>query len=206
MEEKPKLETFKSFEEFSKWYWYRDELIQICKELEICSTGTKNELLNIIQEYFKGNIIKKKTSKQSVHYSGPITLETKILECGFTFSQKFREFFSDVTGKEHFKFNTDMVATVKKVKETKDINFTLKDLLDVYYGKLNYAKYDHSACQWNKFLKDFSKDPLSNSYKDKLKVASILWTKVRDSLDEKIYTSNLIEKYDSLIQEYKINE
>ncbi|MDE5855692.1 MAG: SAP domain-containing protein, partial [Anaeroplasmataceae bacterium] len=185
---------------------YRDELIQICKELNICSTGTKNELLNTIEEYFNGNIIKKKTSKQRVHYSGPITLETKILECGFTFSQQFREFFSNVTGKEHFKFNTDMVATVKKVKETNDINFTLKDLLDVYYGKLNYAKYDHSACQWNKFLKDFSSDALSNQYKDKLKVASILWAKVRDSLETKAYTSELIEKYQSLIKEYKIYE
>lgn len=206
MEEKPKFEIFKSFEEFSKWYWYRDELIQICKELGTCFTGTKNELLNTIEEYFKGNIIKKKTSNQRVHYNGPITLETKILECGFTFSQQFRKFFSDVTGKEHFKFNTDMIATVKKVKETKDINFTLKDLLDVYNGKLVYAKYDHSACQWNKFLKDFSKDPLSICYKDKLKVASILWAKVRDSLDEKIYTRNLIEKYNSLIKEYKVNE
>ena len=206
MEEKPKFETFESFEEFSKWYWYRDELIQICKELNICSTGTKIELLTTIEEYFNGNIIKKKTSKQRVHYSGPITLETKILECGFTFSQQFREFFSNVTGKEHFKFNTDMVATVKKVKETKDINFTLKDLLDVYYGKLNYAKYDHSACQWNKFLKDFSSDALSNQYKDKLKVASILWAKVRDSLETKVYTSELIEKYQSLIKEYKIYE
>lgn len=206
MEEKPKFETFKTFEEFSKWYWYRDELIQICKELKICSTGTKNELLNTIKEYFKGNIIKKKTSKQRVHYSGPITLETKILECGFTFSQKFREFFSDVTGKEHFKFNTDMIATVKKVKETNDINFTLKDLLDVYNGKLVYAKYDHSACQWNKFLKDFSSDVLSNQYKDKLKVASILWAKVRDSLEDKVYTSDFIDKYYSLIKEYKINE
>ncbi|MDE6656860.1 MAG: SAP domain-containing protein [Anaeroplasmataceae bacterium] len=206
MEEKPKFEVFETFEEFSKWYWYRDELIQICKELDICSAGTKNELLHTIKEYFNGNRIRKKASNHKVHYSGPITLETKILECGFTFSQQFREFFSNVTGKAHFKFNTDMIATVKKVKEMKDITFTLKDLLDVYTGKLVYAKYDHSACQWNKFLKDFSKDPLSNPYKDKLKVASILWAKVRDSKEDKVYTSNLIDKYHSFIKEYKIYE
>ena len=206
MQAKPKFEAFETFEEFSKWYWYRDELIQICKELNVCATGTKNELLDIIKEYFKGNIITKKPSKHKVLYKGPITLETKILECGFTFSHQFREFFSNITGKEHFKFNTDMVATVKKVKETNDINFTLKDLLEVYNGKLVYAKQDHSACQWNQFLKDFSKDSLSNQYKDKLKVASILWAKVRDSLEDKVYTSDLIEKYDSLIKEYQIYE
>ena len=36
---------------------------------------------------------------------------------------------------KNFKFNTDMVATAKKVRETNDTSFTLGDLLDIFYGR-----------------------------------------------------------------------
>ena len=39
----------------------------------------------------------------------------------------------------------------------------------------DYAKYDHSACQWNQFLKDFCTDECSHQYANKLTVAAILW-------------------------------
>ena len=52
-------------------------------------------------------------------------------------------------------------------------------MLKVYYGNSDYAKYDHSVCQWNQFLKDFCADENSRNYSNKLKVASILWKEVR---------------------------
>ncbi len=60
-----------------------------------------------------------------------------------------------------FKFNVDMVASAKAVKENGDESFTLGDLLDIYYEKRNYVKYDKSALQWNKFVKDFCADDRS---------------------------------------------
>ena len=43
MENKPAFEEIKTFDEFSKYYWYRDELLAICRRLGICASGYKAE-------------------------------------------------------------------------------------------------------------------------------------------------------------------
>ena len=202
MEERPPFSEIKSFLEFSKYYWYREELQQICRQLGIDSTGMKLELNHNIEEYFKGNLIKKKPENaakspraHAKKSDAPLSLDTGLIECGFCFSQRFRDFFSAQTGISNFKFNTDMVATAKKVRETGDTSFTLGDMLDVFYGRKTYAKYDNSCLQWNKFVKDFCTDPASAHFSDKLKAASIIWKEVRESTREKIYTSDLLTEF-----------
>ena len=140
--DRPEFDQIKSYEEFSRYYWYREELIKICKSLGLRSDLSKIELNRVIEAYFNGEkILPVKRKKPPVTGRNTIlTKETGLIECGFTFGNRFREFFSDQTGVEHFKFNVDMVATVKAVKERDDRSFTLGDLLDIYYGKkyLNY--------------------------------------------------------------------
>ncbi len=198
---RPNFNEIKNYEEFKKYYWYREELKQICKSLNIEYNGTKLELNNYIKEYFNGNIIKKKEIKKEKNKVIELTLDTKLIECGFSFNQRFRDFFSEQTKVKNFKFNTDMVATAKKVKQDKDSSFTLQDMLDVYYGKLIYAVNDNSACEWNKFLKDFCNDPETKTIKNKLNVASKLWNIVRESDKEKIYTTKILkENYEKIIK------
>ena len=172
MNKRPEFSEIKSFEEFNKYYWYREELVKICKLLNIASSGTKGELNYNIKEYFNGNIIKSKPRQKKFKKAENFTLDTPILECGFSFNEKFREFFRGITGKENFKFNADMVQSVREVKRNNDINFTLKDLLDIYYGEKTYAKYDNSSCQWNKFYKDFCADKSNDIFKNKIGRAS----------------------------------
>ena len=38
---RPDFKDIKSFEEFNKYYWYREELSQICKSLTLEYRGTK---------------------------------------------------------------------------------------------------------------------------------------------------------------------
>jgi len=204
MSKRPSFNNLNSYQEFSKYYWYREELKQICKSIGIDYSGTKLELNHNIKEYFKGNIIKKKKSiTKSKVITNELTLDTKLLECGFCFNQKFRNFFIEQTGITNFKFNANMVATSKKVKQDNDTLFTLKDMLDIYYDKKQYAKYDNSSCEWNKFLKDFCADKNTYIYSNKLKVASILWNEVRNGTKEKIYTKDLINEYFDKIKEYQ---
>lgn len=194
---RPDFEIIKSFEEFSQFYWYRDELILICKKLGLEHNGTKANLIMIIKEYFYGNKIlrKKNSKKRKVNVDlDSITLETKLVDCGFSCSQKFREFFSKQVG-GNFKFNTDVIATAKKVFEINDKDFSLGDLLDVYYGKKVYAKYDKSSCQWNKFYKDFCADSKNNDIPNKMEVASKIWKLVRESTLPKVYSSKLLKIY-----------
>nr|AYC07663.1 hypothetical protein Er0106_014 [Erysipelothrix rhusiopathiae] len=95
-----------------------------------------------------------------------------------------------------------MATAWRKVKRDNDIKFTIQDLIKIYYGESDYANYDNSACQWNQFLKDFCTDERSNSYSNKLKVASILWKEVRESKNEKVYSKQLLNKYRYKIEEY----
>ena len=202
MEERPQFSEIKSYEEFSKYYWYREELQQICKNLGIDYSGGKTELNHNIEEYFKGNkVVKQRTATKNKVTVSELTLETTLLECGFCFSQRFRGFFAEQTGVSHFKFNADMVATAKKVKQDKDYSFTLGDMLSVYYGEKGYAKYDKSACQWNKFLKDFCADESNALFTNKLKVASVLWVEVRNSTRPKVYSRELVQEYFDKIKE-----
>ena len=194
--------NIKSFEEFNRYYWYREELSQICKSLGLEYRGTKLELNHIIEQYFKGNIIEKSVRKVNKKQAKAITLNTPLLECGFSFNQKFREYFSVVTGIDPFKFNANMATAWRKVKAENDLNFTIQDMLKVYYGESDYAKYDHSVCQWNQFLKDFCSDEFSDFYSNKLKVAAILWKEVRDSANEKTYSRQLLDEYRYKIEEY----
>ena len=194
--------NIKSFEEFNRYYWYRKELSQICKSLGLEYRGTKQELNHIIEQYFKGNRIEKSVRKVNKKQAEAITLNTSLLECGFSFNQKFREYFSVVTGVDPFKFNANMATAWRKVKVENDLNFTIQDMLKVYYGESDYAKYDHSICQWNQFLKDFSSDEFSDFYFNKLKVAAILWKEVRDSTNEKNYSRQLLDEYRYKIEEY----
>ena len=194
--------NIKSFEEFNRYYWYREELLQICKSLGLEYRGTKQELNHIIEQYFKGNRIEKSVRKVNKKQVEAITLNKPLLECGFSFNQKFREYFSVVTGIDPFKFNANMATAWRKVKAENDLNFTIQDMLEVYYGESDYAKYDHSVCQWNQFLKDFCSDEFSDFYSNKLKVAAILWKEVRDSTNEKTYSRQLLDEYRYKIEEY----
>ena len=196
------FEKISSFDEFNKYYWYRDELSQICRSLGLEYRGTKQELNDIIEQYFKGNLIKKPSVKRNKKRVEVVTLDTPLLECRFAFNAHFREYFSTLTGVSPFKFTADMATAWRKVKREHDLSFTIQDMLKVYYGDSDYAKYDHSVCQWNQFLKDFCADGNSHNYSNKLKVASILWKEVRNSSNEKIYSKNLLTKYADKINEY----
>ena len=200
---RPEFDKITSFDEFNKYYWYREEISQICKSLGLEYRGTKQELNHIIEQYFKGNLIKKSSIKNTKKQVENITLDTPLLECGFSFNAKFREYFSALTGISPFKFTADMATAWRKVKSEKNIKFTIEDLLKVYYGKSDYAKYDNSVCQWNQFLKDFCADENSRNYSNKLKVASILWKEVRNSEKKKIYSKNLLTEYTYKLEEYR---
>ena len=195
--ERPVFNKIKNYDEFCKYYWYREELIQICKDIGLKADGSKIELNRVIKEYFSGNKIlpEKKKIKRTKTTVTELTLDTGLIECGFTFGNRFREFFAEQTGVKSFKFNVDMVASAKAVKENGDESFTLGDLLDIYYGKRTYVKYDKSALQWNKFVKDFCADEATKIYDERLKAASSLWKIVRDSDMKKEYSHELFEKY-----------
>ena len=203
--ERPEFDCIKDFKEFNKYYWYREELIRICKAHGLKADGSKIELYKVIEAYFAGEKIlpqsknSKKTRTSRKKVVTELTLDTGLIECGFTFGPRFRDFFSKQTGEERFKFNVDMVATAKAVKKCGDETFTLGDLLDIYYGKKTYAKYDKSMLQWNKFVHDFCADDATLVFDERLKAAAALWKIVRESDKPKVYSHELFDKYKEIL-------
>lgn len=98
---RPEFDDIKDFSEFSKYYWYRDELIKICKAHGLKAPSSKIELNKIIEAYFSGNkIFPEKRCARKKKTVSALTLETGLIECGFTFGNRFRDFFSKQTGEE----------------------------------------------------------------------------------------------------------
>lgn len=201
--DRPEFDKIKDFEEFSKYYWYRDELIKICKAHGLNAPSSKVQLNAVIEAYFSGEKIlpdKKVTRPKKKAVVTKLTLDTGLIECGFNCGNRFREFFRRQTGKENFSFKVDMVATAKAVKEKGDESFTLGDLLDIYYGKKSYVVYDRSALQWNKFVKDFCEDEATKVFDERLKAAAALWKIVRESDMKKEYSHELLEEYKHILE------
>ena len=84
---RPEFDKITSFDEFNQYYWYREELSQICRSLALEHRGTKQELNYIIEQYFKGNLIKKSSIKNETKQVENITLYMPLLECGFPLIQ-----------------------------------------------------------------------------------------------------------------------
>lgn len=201
---RPDFNEIKTFEEFSKYYWYREELIKICRSLGLKSAGGKIELNKVIEAYFNcEKILPERPRSCAANGLTTLSLNTSLLACNFTFGPRFREFFEKQTGIKPFKFNVDMVASVKKIKETGDSDFTLGDLLDIYYGKKTYVKYDNSALQWNRFVKDFYADKTTEVFSERLKTAAALWRIVRESDKPKVYSHELLEIHHDFLCNYK---
>ena len=196
MKDRPDFTTMKTYQEFSHYYWYRTELADICKQLGLEYSGVKTELEEEIKQYFAGNVVQKKVPLKTKKKQGiELTLDTPLLSCGFAFNTRFREFFAQQTGVSSFKFTADMAAAWRKVKAEKDGEFTLRDMLAIYQGQSTYAKYDNTSCQWNQFVKDFCADKNNAAFQQKLKVAAILWQKVKHSTASKIYHQQLVKNY-----------
>ena len=50
--DRPEFDDIKDYAEFSKYYWYRDELIKICRAHGLKAPSGKIELNKVIEAYF----------------------------------------------------------------------------------------------------------------------------------------------------------
>ena len=72
---RPEFDSITDFDEFNKYYWYKDELIKICKAHGLLYNGSKIELNNVIEAYFSGRKIlpaKKQSQQKNTAITVPI--------------------------------------------------------------------------------------------------------------------------------------
>ena len=136
IEIRPSFKDIESFEEFDKYYWYREELSQICKSLGLEYRCTKKELNNIIEQYFKGNRIEKSIRKVNKKHVEVISLNTPYDNSTCQWNQFLKDFCADEHSNNYS--NKLKVAAIlwKEVRESKNEKVYSKQLLNEYGYKL----------------------------------------------------------------------
>lgn len=191
--------------DFVEKYYYKQDLVLLSKKMGIPYSGTKYELQKRILEFIRTgkkksctvNIKKVTVSPES------LTLNMNFIKNGLKFNKKLRDYISKQTGKKKISFTKHMGHAVRKARQ-EGTDITIKQLIDIYKipkSNLEILPEDKTY-QWNNFVKNFTRSNESLRYNEKLKVASILWKKVRDSNKEKVYKKELIVRYENLISCY----
>ena len=52
--ERPNFDDIKSYEEFEKYHWTRQDLIKICNDHDLLFVGSEKKLKGVIESYFNG--------------------------------------------------------------------------------------------------------------------------------------------------------
>ena len=85
--------------EFNSYYWYRKDLIDICKRLGLDNDGSKSELEERLKDYLNGVETESKRKKLNIKRLNKnmdrISLDMKIIEGGFRFNNEARTFFKN---------------------------------------------------------------------------------------------------------------
>ncbi|CAJ1195645.1 hypothetical protein CPEBRM1_ABPJDJAI_01688 [Companilactobacillus paralimentarius] len=210
MADRPYFSKKLSVEDFQKFYWYKTELVQICKDNQLPSYGTKAELNQYIIQYLSGIPQSQiKTVRTNTHISSlkteQINPQTKLLATGFKLNAEARKLFADYFQMSKFSFKKSMAIKMRQVQSDQDTSATVQDLIDAYQNKTLTDNEEEHTYQWNNFVKDFNHDERSKKYSQKMKVAAIIWSKVRDGQTDKTYRSQLIDQYQSEIEKYRKN-
>lgn len=146
--------------------------------------------------------------RKSKHIVKEISLNTKSIEDRFKFNNEARKFFADYFNVKNFSFTKEMASALRIAEKNNDNNITVADLIEIYINSKSKDRLNQSpeekTYQWNNFVKDFNNDDDSKNFTNKMKVASILWSKVRDNPVPKKYNHSLLEKYSSKLKPFMI--
>lgn len=196
---------------FNSYYWYKEELEQICREYKLPSYGTKAELSGYVVQYLDGVPLRKIKSVRKVRRNttlklkaDQITLETKLLNTGFSLNNEARMFFCNYFGVEKFSFRKSMGVMMREIEKNGDTQATVADLISCLNDdKVKYIKTaEEKTYQWNNFVKSFRHDPYNSIFHSQMKVASIIWGVLRDSNKEKVYSRKLVKENIALVKKY----
>lgn len=208
---RPKFSRNMSSKTFSNFYWYKEELQNICSKYGLPTYGTKAELTKYIIAFLNGEtateikpIRKSRRKVASKLTADKITLNTKLLGSGFSLNQEARTFFANYFEVEHFAFRKVMGIKMREVEKDSDINATVADLVKAlkYPQLISFDNDEEKTYQWNSFVRAFRNDSISKKYDKPMKAAAIIWKIIKDSDQPKVYTRKLVIENAELIKNF----
>lgn len=209
---RPKFSSHLSVQQFLAYYWYKNELAAICRQLGLEAAGTKAELQSRVVNFLRSGKIPKRSRR--AHFSQirkattakrAISLATRLIPEGFKFNHAARAFFAKYYKVKKFHFTKEMVAALRGAEKRGALEMTVADLMAIYERKEISKKKttrqtaEEKTAQWNNFVRDFSRDPRTRGMAKWMRVAALLWRQVRDRPGEKIYSPQLLEEFVAVV-------
>ncbi|HRX16065.1 MAG TPA: DUF6434 domain-containing protein [Spirochaetota bacterium] len=153
---RPELNKNSNADEFLDFYWLKEELVIFCKNQDLPSCGSKDELTARIHEYLRTGkvIIPVKNKSEAEQKTGaPPALGSKI-PAGYKNDEMHREFFKSVIG-NHFKFNVAFMNWMKgnHGKTYQDAVLEWNRIIDE--KKQGKKTEISSQFQYNQYTRDF---------------------------------------------------
>ena len=173
---RPKFEEIKTGSEFNRWYWLKEEMVDICKRAGLPTNGRKFDLRDRIMfaldnggKVFAGSKKQKKTSKFD-WAKAELSLETVITD-NVTFGPNFRRFMKSEIG-DAFSCHSDFMDWVKS-----NVGKQLSDAADQWRA-LEKRKENPNfkrVIAANNMLAQYTRDFLADNKNKTLKDATRYW-------------------------------
>ncbi|WP_425235604.1 DUF6434 domain-containing protein [Ulvibacterium sp.] len=170
---RPDFSEITSGKEFNRWYWLKEELVEICKQARIPYTGRKFELQDriIFMLDYPGKPlppIKKEKASSNFNWSkAKLDLDTKITD-SISFGPNFRNFMKSEIGPK-FSCHSDFMDWVKS-----NPGKTLEEAILMWYALEDRKKdpnFKRAIAKNNmmaQYVRDFLKDNADQTLKDAL--------------------------------------
>ena len=158
--------------DFKDFYWLKKELVGLCREVGISSSGGKIEIADRISEYLeterviKNAVTKKPKLPKSVE---PITKDT-IIGIEYRSYREKKDFLKSIIGKQ-FHFTIHLLDYFKKNAGKK----TYGDLIKEWYREQelkkdpSFIKEIAPQFEYNTYIRDFTKDNPNKTRKEAIK-------------------------------------
>ncbi|WP_422104108.1 DUF6434 domain-containing protein [Winogradskyella sp.] len=190
---RPRFEDIKTGNEFNQWYWLKDEMITICKLLELPIKGRKFDLRDrIMYALDNDGKLKPEPKKRSIQSKfnwakSQLSLETLITD-NVSFGPNFRRFMKNQIGNK-FSCHSDFMDWVKS-----NAGKSLSDAVDKW-NELERRKEDPNFKRTiadNNMLAQYTRDFLEDNKNKTLKDAKKYW-----NLKKQLPTKNGFVRYES---------
>ena len=149
-----------TFSEFAQTYYYKTELIKLCRQWNLPASGTKAELNSYITKYLKGvpsskiKPIRNNRKRHPLQYS-EINLDTKLINSGFCFNNAARQWLADYFDVKKFSFSKKMAIIKRKAEAEHDTEMTVGDLIhqmESWNQDKTALSAEERTYQWNNFI------------------------------------------------------
>jgi uncharacterized protein (DUF433 family) len=148
----------KTKEELYATYYLKNDLIDLCKQYALPTSGSKENLLEYISNFIQNKSVKKIKSKQKIVTNDFEPSLEKMIDIHYSNNEVHRRFFKENIG-EHFKFNVQFMNWMEENKGKK----TYHDAIEMYHKialdkKSGKKTIIGKQFEYNQYTRDFFAD------------------------------------------------